>query len=117
MVLNLEAVFGGNLFLAKLDRSVVELLDMTALHAHDVIVMPALLQLENRLPAFEMVANEQSRLFELGEHAINRCQARISAILQELLVNILGGEVTHVAFLENLKDAKTRKRRFQTDGF
>jgi hypothetical protein len=44
--------------LALLDLRIIELFDPTALQANQVIVMPALVELENRLAAFEMMAPE-----------------------------------------------------------
>ena len=90
---------------------------MAAFDAHDVIVVAALLQLENGFPAFEVMADQQSRLLELRQHAIDGRKARVRAFLDEHLVNVLGREVTHGAFFENLEDAQARRRRFEADGF
>ena len=83
MVLDLEAALFGDFDLALFDLGVVELLDVAALHAHDMVVVPALLQLENRFAGFEMVADEQPRLLELREHAINRREPGVGAFLEQ----------------------------------
>ncbi|MDB5926500.1 MAG: hypothetical protein JWN13_5436 [Betaproteobacteria bacterium] len=61
--------------LALLDIGVVELFNMAALYTYDVVVVPALFELENGFTDLEMVADEQPGLFELRQHAINRCKA------------------------------------------
>ena len=66
MLANGEAVLGGDFFLAGLDSRIIELLDMTALQANDVIMMLALVKLKHGLAAFKMVSHQQSGFFELG---------------------------------------------------
>ena len=117
VVLDPEATLLRDLDLALLDLGVVELLDVAALDAHDVIVMPALLELENGLAGLEVVADEQSRLLELREHAVNRREPGIGAFLDQHLVDVLGGQVPDVALLEDLEDAQPRHRGFEADGF
>src|SRR6266571_436146 len=55
----LEAALLGHLGLAFLDVAVVELLDAAALQADQVVVMPALVELEHRLAGLEMLPREQ----------------------------------------------------------
>src|SRR5438552_16520158 len=62
MLANRKAAFRGDTNLALLDLGVVELFDAAALHAHEVIVMAALVQLENRLVGLEMVPLEDASL-------------------------------------------------------
>src|SRR6266540_375062 len=57
---NRKAAFRGDTHLALLDFGVVELFDAPALHAHQMVVMAALVQLENRLVGLEMVALEDA---------------------------------------------------------
>src|SRR5687767_14906867 len=90
---------------------------MAACHAHDMIVVSALLQLENGLAAFEMVAHEQPRLLELGEDAVYGGEAGVRAFLEQRFVHVLCGEVAYGAFLEDLEDAQPRHRGFEADGF
>jgi hypothetical protein len=105
MILDPESARFGDLGLPLLDFRVVELFDVTALYTHDVIVVAALFQFENRFAAFEMVPDEETRLLELREHAVNGRKARVGAFFQERPVDILGREVTHSAFLEYFEDA------------
>ena len=117
MILDREPPRFGDLDLPLLDLGVVELFDVTAFDADDVVVVPALLQLENGFTALEVVAYEKTRLLELREHAIHRGKAGVGAFLQQRLVHVLGGEVTHRAFLEDFEDAQAGSRRFEADGF
>ena len=114
MVVDLEAAIRGDLVLALLDLGVVELLDAPALYAHEMVVMPALVQLEHRLAGLEVVADEEPRLLELGEHAIDRREPGLGAVPGQELVDLLGGEVPHRALLEQLEYAQARQRRLQT---
>ena len=58
MVMDLKAEFGGYFFLARLDGGIIELLDVTALQANDVIVMFSLIELEYRFATLEVVAHQ-----------------------------------------------------------
>ena len=58
MVLDPETSICGNFDLALLDLGVIELFDMSALDAHDVIVVAAFLELEYCFAAFEMMADQ-----------------------------------------------------------
>ena len=66
MLMDHEAALLCDGNLALLDCFVVELLDATALHAHEMIVMVAFIQLEHRLAALEVMAHKKTGLFELG---------------------------------------------------
>ena len=56
MAVQLEAARAGHVVLPALDVGIVELLDPPALQAHQVVVVPALIQLEHRLAGLEMLA-------------------------------------------------------------
>ena len=94
-----EAALGGDLGLPLLDLGVVELLDAAALHADQVIVVRALVQLEHRLAGLEMMADQEARLLELGEHAVDGGQADVEALGQQQLVDVLGRQVPDLATL------------------
>src|SRR2546430_7147744 len=111
MAVQREAARTRDLVLAPLDLGVVELLDATALQAHEVVVVAAFVQLEHGLAGLEVLAREQARLLELREHAIDRGEADVDAFGDERLVDILGGEVAHLAGLEELEDLAARERR------
>src|SRR5215210_5466025 len=117
MILDAKAALAGDLDLALLDFGVVELLDVAALDAHDVIVVsPCALQLENGFPAFEMVPDQETRLLELRQYAVDRCEPGVGAFLEQGFVNVFGRQMAHLTFLEDLENAQTRQGRFETDG-
>ena len=111
-----ETTLFGNPGLALFDIGVVELLDAPALQAYQMVVMAALIEFVNRFAAFEMVAYQQARLLELNQHAVHCCQAAVGAFLEQYFVDVFGGQVAHLAFLEQLEDAQPRQRGFQADG-
>src|SRR5205085_1477773 len=80
VVLNPEITLGCDLDLPFLDFGVVELLNVTTFDADDMVVMTALLELEHRFAGFEVVTDQQARLFELSEHAIDRREAGVGSL-------------------------------------
>jgi hypothetical protein len=81
MIVYPEAAVFRDLFLPLFDLRIEELLDMTALDAYEVVVVPALVQLEHGFSAFEVMADEKPRLLELGEDAVDRRKADVGAVL------------------------------------
>src|ERR1700746_823579 len=75
-----EAAFLRDLELALLDLGIEEFLDATALQANQMIVVPALVELEHRLARLEVMAHQQTRLLELREHAIHGGQPDVEAV-------------------------------------
>ena len=102
MLVNGKAALARNALLAPFDFGIVEFFDPAALHTHEVIVVPALVQLEHRFAALKMMAFEQAGLFELGEHPINRGQTDIDAVLHEQAIDIVGTHVPQAGTLEEL---------------
>src|SRR2546429_8979984 len=113
MAVQREAARTRDLVLAPLDLAVVELLDATALQAHEVVVVAAFVQLEHRLAGLEGLAREQAGLLELREDAIDRGEADVDAFGEKRLVDILGGEVPYLARLEQLDNLAARERRLE----
>jgi len=58
MILDFETALGGDFDLPLLDVGVVELFYMTAFDAHDVIVMTALLEFEDRFTRLEVMPDQ-----------------------------------------------------------
>ena len=75
MVIDGEAAGLGHLPLALLDHVVEELLHMAALGADDVVMVASPVELEDRLPALEVVTAHQTGSLELGQHPIHGGQA------------------------------------------
>jgi hypothetical protein len=114
MAVQLEAALLCDRVLPALDIGVVELFDAPALQAYQVIVMPALAQLEHRFAGFEVLAREQARVLELGQHSVNGREPDVDAFRDQLAIDIFRGEMPHLARLEKLEDLAARKRRLET---
>ena len=110
-----EAAFLGDAGLAFFDFGVEELLDLAALQADQMVVVVALVQLEHRLVAVEVVAHQKTGLLELGEHAVDRGQTDILAFVGQQAIHLLGGHVPLVALLEQIENFQARQRGFETD--
>ena len=82
MVCQREAEFRGNFMLPLFDFGIDKFLNPATLQAQNMIMMIALIQLENRLPAFEMVSFDQAGRFKLRQHPVNRRQADFLASTQ-----------------------------------
>jgi len=116
MLVDREPALLGDCDLAFFDGRVVELFDAPALQAYQMIVVAALVEFVNRLAGFEMVPHQQPRPLELRQHAVDRRQAGVGAVLEQYFVDIFRGQVAQVAFLEQLEDAQSRQRGFKAYG-
>ncbi len=58
MIANAESVFDRYFFLPRFYGRIVKFLQMAALHAHDVVMVLALIEFEDRLPAFKAVSHQ-----------------------------------------------------------
>jgi hypothetical protein len=117
MLGDMEAAFSRDLLLALLDFRVIELFDLAAFKADQVVVMRAFIQFENRLARLEMITVEQASLLELGQHAVYGRQTDIHVLGQQYLVDVFSSQMAHLAVLENFQDFQARQRRFQAAGF
>ena len=95
VLLDDETAFARNALLAAFDFLVVELFDVSALDADQVIVVRAVLFFVDGLAGFKMAAVEQAGLFKLGERAINGGQADIDVFAQQHLVDIVCRQVAN----------------------
>src|ERR1700685_3120962 len=75
MIADLEPQAFGHGVLALFDAAIHELFNFAAVNTHDVIVMRALVELEYGHAAFKMMARDQTRGLELGEHSIDSGEA------------------------------------------
>src|SRR5437879_5808990 len=117
MPANRKAAFGGDTDLALLDLGVVKLFDAPALHAHQMVVMAALVQLEHRLVGLEVVALQDAGLLELSEDAVDGGEAYVQSLSDESPIDVFGRQVAHLAVLEKLQDSQPRARGLQAAGF
>lgn len=74
---NDKTAFQRNFRLPALDFGIVELLDATAIHAHQVIMVLAGTQLKHSLARFKIMTFKQARLLELGKDAIHGSEANV----------------------------------------
>ena len=79
-----------------------------------MIVVLAFVQLEHRLAGLEVMADEQPRLLELRQHAVDRGEPDVESFGQQQLVDVLGGQVAHLRRLEQVDDLESRNRRLQS---
>lgn len=111
MIVDAESPILCNFRLATFNFGIIELLDEPALHAHQVIMMVAVIQFENGFARLEMMANQQPGLFELGKHAINGSQPDFHAIVKEKPVHVFCREMALVGVLEKIEDLEAGQRR------
>jgi len=112
-----EAAVLGYLYLPLFDFRIVKLFNVSALNAHEVIVMPALVEFEHGFASFKVMAHQQSGLLELRQYTVHSSESGIRAFVQQLSVYVLRGEVADLAFLKQLEYAQPWQRGFQPYGF
>jgi len=99
----------GNDPLALFDGLLHELDDLAALDAHQMVVMATAIELEYRLPAFEVVTAHQPGTLELGEDSVDGCEADLLSFLEEYLVDILCAQMPLIAALERIENLDPRQ--------
>jgi len=105
---DLEAQARRDLVLPFLDARVRELLDPAAVRAHDVVVVLALVQLEDGGAALEVVARDEAGGLELGEHAVHGRQPDVLVRLEQASVDVLRAEVAGLARRQDVEDLEPR---------
>ena len=104
MVLNDESVSFCDGILMFFDDFIDELHDLPALHADQVVMVFAAVELEYGLTAFEVVPAHQSGRLELSQHPVDRGQPDLLAALQQHLIHVLGADMTFVAPFQQGQD-------------
>ncbi|CAM2149485.1 protein of unknown function [Pararobbsia alpina] len=117
MFVQREAALGCNGLLTAFDFGVVEFFDAAAVHADQVVVVRAFVEFEHSLARLEITACEQARLLELRQYAIHRRKPDIELFMQQVPIDIFGGQMSHAAVLKNLENLEARQGRFQADIF
>lgn len=115
VILNGEAALLGNRILALFNFRIVKLLNSSALDANQMVVVLAVIDLENCLARLKKMPLQQAGLLELGEHAVNRGQADVHVFGNKHPVHIFGRHVAKRTFLKKLKNFQARKGGFQAD--
>jgi hypothetical protein len=79
--------------LALFDRTVTELKYLSAANTNHMIVMPAMVDLKYRTTNFEVMTDNETGRFELGEHTVDRGKTYFLTHAQQPLVDILSRQV------------------------
>lgn len=108
MVVEVEAAILGDAVLSLLYFRIVELFNAPTLQTYEVIMVASLVELEYRATTFKVMALQQTRLFKLSQHTVNRGEADISTVLQQQFVDVLGRHVALFRILEEFEHLKAR---------
>ena len=114
MLLDDEPAFLCNAFLPAFDFFVDEFFDSPAVDANKMVMMLAGLELKNGFASFEMMALKDAGFLELGQDTIDRRQADVDVVAQQLPVNIVRAEVAYFGLFEKFENSKARQGRFET---
>ena len=117
VLLNLEALVAGDLFLPPFDFRIVKFLDATTVDTDQMIVVLPVVQLEYRLPGFKIAPFQESGLLELGQYPVYRGQPDIHIFREQQTVDLFRRKMTHLGFLEEIEDFHAWKGGFQADAF
>jgi len=103
----------SNSLLVLLDGLFDKLHDLAAPDTNQMVVMATTIELEDGLPAVEVVATYQPGPFELGQHPIHSGEADLLPVLQQCLVDILGAQMIRVAGFEHVENLDPRQGDFE----
>lgn len=107
MTLQFEAEALGDFVLTLFNLAIDEFLNGTALQADQMIMVVAIIQLKSGIVCVKMVTNQNSRRFELRQHAVNSCKADIHVFSEQGFVNVVRRHVPlslKRSFLENFQN-------------
>ena len=113
MVADLEAEALRHRLLALLDAAVHELFHLAAVHAYDVIVVGAMVELEHRHAALEVMASHEAGGLELSQHAVYGGETDVLLGNQQLLVDVLRAHVPGRGVGEDVEDLQARQRHLE----
>ena len=94
------AVGFSNAPLQPLHVAVYELNHFTGFQAHHVIVMPTLVQFEDRPAALEIVPGNKAGMFELRQDPIYSGEPNVFAGFNQLAINVFGGQMALRTFFQ-----------------
>ena len=108
MVHNAVAIILRNFILQALNFLVMKLGNIATFHAHQMVVVLALVQLVNRLACFKMMAQQNACLFKLREHTVNRRHAHFNAFVQQNAVYIFRAQMLIGVRFKQIQNFQTR---------
>ena len=114
VMLDGEAELLGNGLLPTFDDLVDELFHPTATDADDMVVMTTAVELEDRMPALEIMSFHQTGRLELGQHPVDRGQADVLPGFQEQLVDIFRADMMVPAPFQESQNLASGARDFET---
>lgn len=117
MVVDGKTALCRDFFLPTFDFLVEKFFYAATLQAHQVIMMPALVEFVDGFVAIEMVANQQSGLLELRQYAINGGQPDVHVLGDEQAIHFFCGQMPFFGILEQVENFKARQGGFQADAF
>ena len=112
-----KAAFAGDGFLAVFDFRVAEFFYLAADQTDEVVVMLPLIEFKDGLAAFKIVPFQNAGLLKLGEHAIDGGKTNVHALIEQVAVDVFGGEMALLRVLEEVKDFQARIGGFQPGVF
>lgn len=115
VILDGKSALLGDALLALFDFGIAELFHPATLQADQVVVVSALVEFEYGFAGFKVMAFQQTCLLELRQHTIDGCQPDVLVVLDQLAVDIFGGEVLQPGVLEQFQDFETGKSGLETD--
>jgi hypothetical protein len=117
MVGNHKALGLRHRLLSRLDFRVKKLFHPPTIKAHHMVMVLAFVELVHRLAAFEMVAAQNARLLKLGQNTVNRRQANVGVVLEQMTKHIFGRHVAHLSALKNFQNFQAWQSGFEAIAF
>ena len=114
---NGKTLGSGHGVLALLDFGVVKLLHLSAVKAHQMIVVLALIEFKDCLAALEMAATKDLGVFKLRQSPVDGGQSDIGARFQQHPIDIFGRHVAAPMALENFQYFQPRQGCLQSGAF
>jgi hypothetical protein len=110
---HLEAILVDDCLLQSLDFFVEEFDHVTGLDVDQIVVMFAVVQLEDRMAPVEVVPHHKACCLELGQDTVNRGQTDVLTSLHQRLVDVLGTHVALLGGIEHLQNLDPWKGHFE----
>jgi hypothetical protein len=102
--LNLEPPIRGDFLLQPFNLRVVKFFDVTAIGAHQMVVMLAFVDLEHGFARVEKMPFKNAGLLKLGQNPVHGRKANIQTLGDQEAVNVFRAQVTNLGVLEQLKN-------------
>lgn len=117
VVLNVKPLGFGNFFLPRFDLGVKKLLDPATVHADDMVMVVAFVELEDRFAVFKVAAAQDARLFKLRQHTVDRGQPNGDVICEQDFVNVFSAHVPLQGRLKQRQNGLAWPCHFETRVF